>query len=240
MRTIIWFIYFWCKLLLLWPEMKRAQRAEAAGDAATRDAILQKEVVGWCSRLLRLAGATVEVVGLENIPQEPVVFVANHQGYFDIPLLLTSLDKPHGMVAKEAIGKLPIICDWMRLLGCVFIDRSNARQSVAALGEAAQRLTQDKRSFIIFPEGTRSKGGPVGEFKSGGFKIAFKAGVPVLPVCIDGSWQLMEKNHNWIRPASVRITILPLIPTQGLSRDEMKAIVPTVEQQIAACLLRIC
>lgn len=236
MRTLVWFTYFWAKLLLLLPTLRRAQQAEAAGDAATRDTILQKEVVGWCSRLLRLAGASIEVDGREHLSGEPVVFVANHQGYFDIPLMLTCLDKPHGLVAKEAIGKLPFIRDWMRLLGCVFIDRSNARQSVAALGEAAQRLTQDSRSFVIFPEGTRSKGGPLGEFKSGGFKIAFKSGVPIQPVCIDGSWRLMEGNHNWIRPAKVHVTILPPIPTHGLSREEMKALVPAVEQQISALL----
>ncbi len=222
MRTVIWFIYFWLYLIVLWPSMHRAIRLDKAGDRAGRDAIVQKVIPRWAGTLLRLAGARVQVAGRENIPRGPVVFVANHQGYFDIPLLLAHLDAAHPLLAKQETLKIPLIRTWMRLLGCQFVDRDNPRQSVSCLNEAARMITQEGRSFIIFPEGTRSRGDAVGDFKSGGFKVASKAGVPVVPVVIDGSYRLMEGNGMWIRPAAVRVTILPPVETKDLDRAALK------------------
>lgn len=236
MRTIIWFIYFWGSLLALMPALHRAKKADASGDTATRDAIVTDKVLRWCRTLLKLAGVTITVEGRENIPNQPVVFVSNHQGNFDIPLLLSCLDKPHGLVAKESLRKLPFVRDWMKLLGCVFIDRSNARQSVTAMGDASRMLVEEDRSFIVFPEGTRSRGGEMKEFKSGAFRIACKAGAPVLPICIDGSWRVMEGNKNWIRPAHVRITILPPIPTSGMTKEQSRLLGEQVRRQVVSCL----
>ena len=234
MRTIIWFIYFWGYLLLALPKMKKAQRLQAAGELDARDALVEGMVQKWARSLLRLAGVTVEITGLENIPARPSVFVPNHQSYFDIPVLLAWLDKAHPLVSKQEVKKIPLIRTWMEQLGCVFIDRDNARQSVAALGEASREITQRGRSFIIFPEGTRSRGDAMGEFKNGGFRAALKAGVPVVPVVIDGTYRAMEANHMWIHPAHVRVTVLPAIPTQGMSREESKAIGERVHDMIAA------
>lgn len=234
LKTILWFIYFWGYLLFAWPRMKRAQRLEAAGELEARDRIVEPTIQHWARSLLRMAGVTVEVSGLENIPDEPVVFVPNHQSYFDIPVLLAWLDRPHPLIAKQEIKKIPLIRSWMTLLDCVFIDRDNARQSVAALGEAARNMTQRGRSFIIFPEGTRSRGDAVGEFKSGGFRAALKAGVPVVPVVIDGTYRAMEANGMRIRSAAVKLTVLPPVPTKDLSREEGKAIGPRVRALIVA------
>ena len=234
MRTIIWFIYFWGYLLFAIPKMRRSQKTAAAGDLDARDAMVEPKVQRWARSLLRLAGVTVEITGLENIPQGPVVFVPNHQSYFDIPVLLAWLEKPHPLVSKQEVKKIPLIRQWMELLDCVFIDRDNARQSVAALGEAAKNMTQRGRSFIIFPEGTRSRGEEMGEFKNGGFRAALKAGVPVVPVVIDGSYRAMEANHMWIHPAFVKVRVLPAIPTAGMSREESKTIGQRVHDIIAA------
>lgn len=233
MRTFIWFCYFWFALVALHPQMRRAQRAEREGNTALRDTIVDREVANWARQLLRLAGVRVTVTGRENIPtDQAVVYVCNHQGYFDIPVLLTHLDRPHGLVAKDAVKKLPLVRDWMQLLGCIFIDRNNARQSVTALGDAARWLREDGRSFIIFPEGTRNKGGELLEFKHGAFKIALKAGAAIVPICIDGTYRVMEARHNWIGPAAVRLTILPPVATCDLSREEGKAIGEKIKQQI--------
>lgn len=220
MRTIIWFIYFWGYLLLALPKMKKAQRLAAAGELDARDAMVEGMVQKWARSLLRLAG--------------PSVFVPNHQSYFDIPVLLAWLDKPHPLVSKQEVKKIPLIRTWMEQLGCVFIDRDNARQSVAALGDAAREITGRGRSFVIFPEGTRSRGDAMGEFKNGGFRAALKAGVPVVPVVIDGTYRAMEANDMWIHPARVRVKVLPAIPTQGMSREESKAIGQRVHDMIAA------
>ncbi|MEM1485751.1 lysophospholipid acyltransferase family protein [Oscillospiraceae bacterium PP1C4] len=233
MRTIIWFINFWISLVALVPSMLRAKRLTADGKLEACDALVQRKVHGWMSRVLRLAGVCVTVNGLENIPDTPVIFVSNHQGNFDIPILLCYLDKPHGIVAKMQLKKLPFINVWMDYLGCVFIDRDNPRQSVAALNDAAQKV-QNGQSIIIFPEGTRSRSNQIGAFKSGAFRIASKAKVPIVPIRIDGSYKIMEANHMWIKPAAVNVQIFPPIETAALSKDEFRNIEDRVREIIVA------
>ncbi len=90
------------------------------GKTEQHNRLVRTHVNNWAGRLLRLAGADITTTGKENIPQGPVVFVANHQGYFDIPLMLTQLDKPNPLVAKKEIQKIPMIRGWMEQLHCVF------------------------------------------------------------------------------------------------------------------------
>ena len=239
MRTIIWFIYFGTYLLFLIPGTFKAQKAEKAGDIALRDALLKKHVVPWARRLIKLAGVTVSVEGLENIPQCAVVYAGNHQGNFDIPTLLASLPAPYGFISKDAVEKLPVIRDWMRLLGCVFIDRDNMRQSVTALGVAAKSVKEDGRSIIIFPEGTRSRGGSLNEFKNGAFRIATKSKAPIVPFCIEGSYKAMEANGNWIKPAHIVLSIMPPIYTHEMSREEQNNLGEILKERIEVEIKRI-
>ena len=109
MRTIVWFLYFWGYLLFALPQMKKAQRLEAAGELDARDALVEPRIRSWARSLLKLAGVKVEISGLENIPEGPVVFVPNHQSYFDIPVLLAWLDRPYPLVSKQEVKKLPLI-----------------------------------------------------------------------------------------------------------------------------------
>ncbi len=195
MRTIIWFLYFWLSLILLVPSMLRAQFLTSRRKWEKRDRMVNSRVRWWMGSLLRLAGVEVTVSGLENIPNCPAVFVSNHQGNFDIPILLCNLDRVHGIVAKIELQKIPFIRIWMRYFNCVFIDRNNPRRSMAALNQAIRNI-QEGGSMIIFPEGTRSRNDEVGEFKAGGFKIAQKTGAPIVPVCIGGSYKAMEAIHT--------------------------------------------
>ena len=181
MRTLIWFAYFWAYLLFLVPSLKRAEKLYQAAKHFEANEIAQKAARAWSNTLLRLAGVQLEVLGLENIPDEPVVFVCNHQGNFDIPILLTALPKANGILAKKELQHLPLINRWMLLLHCVFIDRDNPRQAVSALNSAAKNL-QDGCSIVVFPEGTRSKCADIGEFKAGAFKIATKTKAKIVPL----------------------------------------------------------
>ena len=188
----------------------------------------------WMSTLMRIAGCTVTVNGLENIPKDrAVVFTPNHQSDYDIPITLVHLDRPHALVAKVETLKIPLVRTWMKLFDCVFIDRKNPRQAVTAMKEAGALLARGE-SVIVFPEGTRSKGDAMGEFKHGAFKMAFAAGAPVVPVVIDGSYKIMEANHNLMCPGHVTMTVLPPIETAGLDRAAQKALPDEVARRIAA------
>ncbi len=233
LRTIVWAMYFVLVLIVLLPPLRRAERMKREGDTAGCRKIVNKYVVMWMGTLMRIAGCKVEVSGLEHIPAgRAVVFTPNHQGDYDIPIMLTVLDRPHPFVAKMEADKIPLVRSWMRLFDCVFLDREDARQAIGALRQA-QNLLEGGESVIVFPEGTRSRGGDLGEFKGGAFRMAFKAGAPVVPVVIDGSYRIMEANHNLMKPGTVRVTFLPPIETAGLDRASQKALPEEVRQRIA-------
>ena len=100
---------------------------------------------------------SLSVEGLENIPKDrPCVFVANHRSYYDIPLLLAGLEKPHGILAKEELEKIPLLNRWMKLLGCVFVQRDDVRASVRALNDATA-IVEGGRSFVPRAPATRAK-----------------------------------------------------------------------------------
>ena len=226
MRTLIWFIYFWGYMLFHLPALRRGLKALDAGDWATADALAAKHVPHWAGRLLKLAGVTVTVEGLENIPKgRPCVFAGNHRSYYDIPLVLTQLDAPHGLVAKKEVAKLPLVRSWMRLLHCVFLDREDPRKAMTALNEAID-LVKKGYSLTIFPEGTRNKGteGSLLEFKSGAFRVATKAKAPIVPLAITGSRDIMENHHMFMHPAHVTIRVLEPIETEGLTKEVIRAL----------------
>lgn len=232
MRTIIWFLYFWLYQLAIYPALRRVGKLIAAGELQQSDAIAHPLVRKWARRLLGCAGAEVTVVGADNIPQGAAVYVANHRGNFDIPTMLAYLgDYPPAIVAKIELQKLPLINRWMDALHCVFLDRDDARKAITTLHTATAHV-KNGYNMVIFPEGTRSKTGKLGEFKSGAFRIAQKSGVPVVPCYISGTDAIMEKNGYWIRPGKITLTILPAIQTDKFTKEDWR----TLPEQTQALL----
>ena len=226
LRTIAMFIYLFGYMILHYGILRRAERAAAAGDTATVEQIVNQHIPRWSRGILKVTGVSLSVDGLENIPKDgPCVFVANHRSYYDIPLLLAGLEKPHGILAKEELEKIPLL------------NRDDVRASVRALNDATA-IVEGGRSFVIFPEGTRYKGeeGGAGEFKAGAFRIAVKTGAPVVPVAVTGARALFEANGNRCRPGSVRIKIMSPIQTAGMSKAEQKQLPDAVRQSILAAL----
>lgn len=219
-RTILWFIYFWIYLLTIQPNLLRVNRFEKLGKTTEHDQLTAQTAKKWARSLVKLAGVTVATTGEEKIPTEgSVLFVSNHQGNFDIPILLGYINKPKGFIAKVELLKLPLIRTWMTHMKCVFMDRSDIRQSLKVINQAAGYL-KEGYSMVIFPEGTRSKSESLGEFKPGSLKLAVKAGVPIVPITIHGSYKIMEENGFIIKPAHVEITISDPIPTAGLTKEQ--------------------
>ena len=238
LRTIALFVYLFGYMIVHYGVLRRGEKALAAGDLETVEAIVAKHIPHWSRGILKVTGARMTVEGQENIPADtPCVFVVNHRSYFDIPILLAALDAPHGILAKEELEKIPLLNRWMKLLGCVFVQRDDVRASVRALNDATA-IVEGGRSFVIFPEGTRYKGeeGGAGEFKAGAFRIAVKTSAPVVPVAVTGARALFESNGNRCRPGSVRIKIMPPIQTAGMSKAEQKQLPDAVRQSILAAL----
>jgi 1-acyl-sn-glycerol-3-phosphate acyltransferase len=223
-RTLIWFVYFWGSLIWSIPSLKRSKSIKSSLSIEKKDELIHRFPKKWANSLVKLTGSNVNVIGEEHIPTEgPVLFVSNHQGNFDIPLLIGFIKKPKGFISKVEVKKMPIIAEWMELMKCVFMDRSNPRQSVKALQKGTQYLNEG-HSIVVFPEGTRSKSDEIGEFKKGSFRLALKSGVPIIPITINGSYKIMEQNGFIIKPANVTISISKPIYQEEykeLSMDEV-------------------
>ena len=218
-RTILWFVYFWLYLIKIEPALLKVNRLTKEGKIAERDQLTAQVAEKWAQSLVKFAGVTVEITGEEKIPSGPVLFVSNHQGNFDIPILLGYINKPKAFIAKIELLKLPLIRTWMTHMKCVFMDRSDIRQSLKVINQAAEHL-KEGYSMVIFPEGTRSKSETLGEFKPGSLKLGLKAGVPIVPITIRGSYKIMEQNGYIIKPAHVEIKISDPIPTTELTKEQ--------------------
>jgi 1-acyl-sn-glycerol-3-phosphate acyltransferase len=233
-RTIFWFICFWLLQLLSILFLLAYFLLGFIGRRRGQAKFLERATRTWARLLIGIAGGRVEVSGRENLPSAGgVLFVSNHQGAFDIPLLIGYVHGLKGFVAKREVGRLPIAGIWMRLLGCIFIDRRDRRQSARAIARGIADL-QAGRSLIVFPEGTRSKSGAMNRFKDGSFKLATRSGAAIVPLTIDGSYRLREGNRGRITPGNVRLHIHPAIRPGDLSVVEKRDLTATVQRIIAS------
>ena len=188
------------------------------------------------SKYLRITRASFHVHGLERIPEGAVLFAANHQSYFDLAVFLCHIPKPKGYMAKASLEKIPVLKYWMHEIKCILIERSDPKRAARALSEAIRTL-KGGHSLVIFPEGTRSPGGVMGEFKGGTLKIASKARVPIVPVSIDGTFRILEANGGNIkRGVQVNVYIHDPIPTADLSKEELEALSGSIRAIIASKL----
>lgn len=231
-RTIIWFICFWMKLIALIPDSFKVKALKKSGDTAKADIIVNNIVKEWARSLVLLSGCKIKVIGEENIPKDrTVLFVSNHQGNFDIPILLGFIEKPKAFVAKEELEKFPLVSTWMKYMNCVFMDRDNPRKSIKAINEGI-KILKEGYSMVIFPEGTRSKDGNLGEFKAGGLKLATKSGVCIIPITIKGSNQIMTKGSFIIKPSEVEVIISPPVEMKEDFIKDTKQLTETVRNTI--------
>ena len=204
------------------------------GDIKRRDEYIHKVVSIWSKFVMTISGAKVNVIGLENLPKDQtVLFISNHQSNFDIPLLLSSIDIPKGFIAKKELERWPFISTWMKYINCIFMDRDNLRKSAESIVEGIN-LLKSGYSMVIFPEGTRSKGKPVDEFKGGSFKLATKSKCPIVPLTINGTYKLLEANNNMIKGADIELVIHPPIDINKLNKEELEKLPETVHSIISS------
>lgn len=219
MRTI--YFYFCFITNLIWVNLKKIKLKSLIkhkGKEET-DAYLATLVRNWSNFVLKIAGLKLTVIGKENIPKEPCVFVGNHQSNLDIPAILANMDRLTGAIAKKDMEKIPIVNYWMRQIHCVFLDRENPREALKAITEGVENL-KNGYSMIIFPEGTRSRSNIMGEFKKGSMRLAIKAGVPIVPITIYDTNKAMEGNNGKVKKANAKLIIDKPIYLEGMSKEE--------------------
>lgn len=236
LRTICWFVYFWLFQLVSTLFLLVYFLLGLLGQNKNQAKLLYWITRTWARQLIFIAGGRVEISGLENLPTSGgVLFVSNHQGAFDIPLLLGYVPGLKGFVSKKENSRLPIVSIWMKLLHCIILDRQDLRQSVQAITSGIRDL-QAGRSLVIFPEGTRSKSGVLNRFKDGSFKLATRSGAAIVPLTIDGSYRLLEGNNGRIGPASVRLHIHAPVILADLPADKKSDAAEMVRGIIASRL----
>lgn len=184
--------------------------------------------------ILFLTGCKRITLGQENIPKDvPVLFTGNHKSYADIPLAYLTCCKYVGFIAKKEIKKVPSLSWWMTNINCLFIDRSDVRQSLTMIKKAIENIKEGYSMFIM-PEGTRNHTDSLIPFKEGSFKIAEKAGCPIVPVAITNSDGLYEVHHR-IRKAIVMIHYGEPIYLDKLE-GEKRQIAPYVQKKVEELL----
>jgi 1-acyl-sn-glycerol-3-phosphate acyltransferase len=167
----------------------------------------------WSAVIMAVVGIRLKVHGKEKVPREGgKIFVANHESHFDIPVLFASIPEPVYFIAKKELKKIPFMGWYMALLGMIFIDRSNREKAMKSMKKAG-KLIKNGRSVISFPEGTRSKDGETKLFKRGSFIIAKESNVPIIPIALSGTWEILAPGKAKIRPGKVHAIIGdPIIP----------------------------
>ena len=235
-RSFKWYILGYVGTLVAFiPKEKEAQKLLAEGKIDEMNNIVCLGTRTISQKLIKLSVSTVIVHGLENIPEGPVLFVSNHQSNMDIAIICGFIDKPKGFIAKKELKKLPLINKWITLAGSIYLDRENPRKSMEGILEGIKTL-KNGHSLVVFPEGTRSRGDKMGEFKSGSFKLATKSKVPIVPLTIDGTYRVMEANKILIKPSNINFYVHKPIYTDKLSKEEIAKLPETVEHIIRSKL----
>jgi 1-acyl-sn-glycerol-3-phosphate acyltransferase len=177
----------------------------------------------WARSMNFLSRVKVTVTGIENLPEEPALYVFNHLSAFDIPLIFAAIPRKLRFGAKKELFYVPFLGWAMKMMGIIRIDRNNRAQAIGELQKAIIKMRKEHLNIILAPEGTRQKEIKIGAFKTGPFLTAIQAQVPVVPIVLKGVHDVLPKGHYIFRLEKdhhCHIEVLPPIPTKGLTEDE--------------------
>jgi putative phosphoserine phosphatase/1-acylglycerol-3-phosphate O-acyltransferase len=193
-------------------------------------------VTTWGEYGSALAGIDVRIHG-ENYLWErrPAVFLFNHQSAIDVLIIAKLLRRDFTAIAQQEIARNPLVGPVFRVADTVFVDRKNQQKAIDALKPVVRTL-RDGLSVAIAPEGTRSAGDRLGAFKKGPFHVAMQAGVPVVPVIIHNACDVLPKGGFFVRPAQVRVDVLPPVDTSAWRADSVDDHVAEVRGQFLEVL----
>ena len=191
----------------------------------------------WASCLLRGSGVKVKVEGLEKIGAEgSYVFVSNHLSYMDTPVVLANIPVQFRFLAKSGLFKIPLMGTHLARAGHISVPRDDARAAVKTMTTAAHAIRERGISLLIFPEGGRSETGELASFKEGAAYIAIRAGVPLVPIALKGTREVLPFGSGHVRSGSVTMRVGEPIPTHQLQLRDRGRITAELHDRIASML----
>ena len=209
--------------------------------------MLLATVFGWTGLLyifghggvylgLWLCGIRFKVADADNLPLDrAAVYCSNHESNVDPPILFTALHPRMHILYKHEIDQIPVLARAFRMGGFIPIDRRNKESAMRSIEKGAKSI-RDGSSFLIFPEGTRSRTGQMLPFKKGGFVMAIKAGAPIVPIAISGGRDAMQRGSSIIKPVRISIRVGQPVETAGVSLDDRDLLIETVRARIQELL----
>jgi len=192
----------------------------------------------WSRQVLWAAGTPVHAEGLDRIPDGPVVYTANHSSIFDIWALAATLPGSVRMVAKQELARIPLVGRAMVTAGHLTIDREHPARALEAYQRAAD-VIRGGTSALLFPEGTRSRTGELLPFKNAPFGLAIAAQVPVVPVYVGSTFEIMPKGRLFLRPRPIPIAVGDPIPTAGWTLERRQELRDRVRTAILDLKARV-
>ncbi len=182
-------------------------------------------------------GVRIDVTGAENIEKDkPYLFMSNHLSFLDGPLLFWKIPQPIRVILKEEIFRIPIIGLGMKRVEFVPVDRKGIRGGKISIDRATQLVREKGYSFLIFPEGTRSRDGELKEFRRGGFFLALACQSPVIPISLRGTFELMPKGSFFVRKGRIKVVFHPPIALVGYQRENLPDLLKKVRSIIQSGL----
>lgn len=189
-----------------------------------RDISSLRIVQGAFRLILFAAGTKVTVIGEENVPKDqPVLYIGNHNSYFDIVITYARCPDLTGYIAKDSMEKIPLLSNWMKRLYCLFLNRTDIKEGLKTIVTAIDQV-KNGISMCIFPEGTRNKENHLElmPFKEGSMKIAEKTGCPIIPMSLNNTADIFEDHFPWIKATHVTLEYGKPIYPKELSREDRK------------------
>jgi 1-acyl-sn-glycerol-3-phosphate acyltransferase len=236
LRNLPFIVWLFAQLRELSGFRRNIAAYRASGDDADECREILKATSAWGDAIVRKLRVDLRTEGETALPAGPAVFVSNHESYADIPMFCAAVrDRQFGFVAKQNLSSIPIFGKWIADIRSVFIERDDPRASLKSIDEGVALLRRGF-SLVVFPEGTRSKGGPMGAFKKGSLRLATKPGVTVIPVTHTGCYNIFEESGKVKKGRIVKFYIHPPIETAGMSRQEAAELPETVENTIRSKL----